>query len=551
MGTYKYVIVLFISVLFIKTISAQDHFIKIWSGSPYQAMNIFLESATLDGNQLSAGDEIGIFDGSICVGAIKLNGPVPSYAEIKTSADNPITTEADGFTSGHSIVYKLWDSDTQQEIDNVIVNYDQTSPDSSFTPLGTAFVKLSFQTNQNSESHFTCAWSGSPYQAMNIFLESATFNEGQLSSGDEIGVFDGSICVGIIKLSGPVAGYPEIKTSTDDPLTTEIDGFTSGHNIVYKLWKHDLNTEIVNVTITYNPESPIPSFTSLGTAFVNLNFIAKPYAITELADNITSNSSRINGSINPNGTDLSYLFQFGTTTNYEYSTTAKSAGNGNTLIPFYETITGLSYKTKYYYRIIAFNNIDTVYGMDSTFTTKDTSFNLQISSEGNGNSHIKINEVKYQLPYTNNHNSGVEMAIYVVPDSNCKFIHWKGDTSCISNPIYIKMYKDRNLIIVDSIVTDIANGNFLPSNFVLSQNYPNPFNPTTTINYSVPSLSFVTMKVYNILGNEVAVLVNEEKHAGNYSIQFSVSNSQMTSGIYFYRMQAGSFIKTKKLILLK
>ncbi len=89
----------------------------------------------------------------------------------------------------------------------------------------------------------------------------------------------------------------------------------------------------------------------------------------------------------------------------------------------------------------------------------------------------------------------------------------------------------------------------LKKQFLLSQNYPNPFNPTTTINYTVPKVSFVTIKVYDALGRELNTLVNEEKSAGNYNVEFNAS--KLASGIYFYRMQAGNFVGTKKLILLK
>jgi len=93
----------------------------------------------------------------------------------------------------------------------------------------------------------------------------------------------------------------------------------------------------------------------------------------------------------------------------------------------------------------------------------------------------------------------------------------------------------------------------------ISQNYPNPFNPTTTIKYSIPKRSLVTIKVYNSLGKEITTLVNEEKPAGNYSVEFSTEGgytsgrnaSKLASGVYYYRMQAGSFAATKKLILLK
>jgi len=86
-------------------------------------------------------------------------------------------------------------------------------------------------------------------------------------------------------------------------------------------------------------------------------------------------------------------------------------------------------------------------------------------------------------------------------------------------------------------------------NYLLSQNYPNPFNPTTTINYSVPKSGFIKIKVYDLLGREVAQLVNEYKPAGNFSVQFNAS--KLVSGIYFYRMESGSFSQTKKLLLLK
>ena len=92
-----------------------------------------------------------------------------------------------------------------------------------------------------------------------------------------------------------------------------------------------------------------------------------------------------------------------------------------------------------------------------------------------------------------------------------------------------------------------------PTNFMLLQNFPNPFNPTTTIQYSIPQRSNVTLKVYDILGNEVATLINEERNLGSYEVQFSATGgaSDLSSGIYFYKLQSGSFTSTKKMLLLK
>jgi hypothetical protein len=100
---------------------------------------------------------------------------------------------------------------------------------------------------------------------------------------------------------------------------------------------------------------------------------------------------------------------------------------------------------------------------------------------------------------------------------------------------------------------------FNPNDFYLAQNYPNPFNPTTIIKYEIPGQArndniLVVLKIYDVLGNEIATLVNEEKPAGSYEVEFSVGQNSilsLSSGIYFYRLQAGSFIESKKMILIK
>jgi photosystem II stability/assembly factor-like uncharacterized protein len=89
----------------------------------------------------------------------------------------------------------------------------------------------------------------------------------------------------------------------------------------------------------------------------------------------------------------------------------------------------------------------------------------------------------------------------------------------------------------------------LPKSFALEQNYPNPFNPSASIKYQIPSTDHVTLKVYDLLGREVATLVNEVKQPGTYSVQWDATN--VASGIYFYRLQAGDFTQTRKLILLR
>ena len=112
--------------------------------------------------------------------------------------------------------------------------------------------------------------------------------------------------------------------------------------------------------------------------------------------------------------------------------------------------------------------------------------------------------------------------------------------------------------------SDVPDDKVFPSEYVLEQNYPNPFNPSTTIKYSIPNVIstegrnlFVNLKVYDVLGNEVATLVNEEKPAGSYNVEFDAS--KLASGIYFYQLRASDhstgsgqgFVETKKMILIK
>ena len=118
-------------------------------------------------------------------------------------------------------------------------------------------------------------------------------------------------------------------------------------------------------------------------------------------------------------------------------------------------------------------------------------------------------------------------------------------------PIWIRsdqFGRDVMVAKIDESTLNINNDEIV-SSYKLNQNYPNPFNSSTTISFSIPVKSFTTITVYDILGKEEAVLVEEEKPAGNYEVEFDAS--ALASGVYFYRLQSGSFVDSKKLTLLK
>ncbi len=132
---------------------------------------------------------------------------------------------------------------------------------------------------------------------------------------------------------------------------------------------------------------------------------------------------------------------------------------------------------------------------------------------------------------------GSERDIYCISSSNgYLFIGTNG------NGVWHRQISD-----ISIVPEQISNNT--PRSFLLAQNYPNPFNPTTTIRYQLPVRGFVTLKIYDRLGREITALVNQEQSAGTYSIKFDALG--LSTGVYFYRIQAGGYTETKKLILLK
>jgi hypothetical protein len=121
----------------------------------------------------------------------------------------------------------------------------------------------------------------------------------------------------------------------------------------------------------------------------------------------------------------------------------------------------------------------------------------------------------------------------------------------------IALYHDAGTGLAKSAVGFIADNNFeyetqketLPESFVLNQNYPNPFNPTTMISYQLPEPAYVVLKVYDVLGNEIATLTEGHSGAGSFTVEFNASD--LSSGVYIYRLSANEFTQIRKMILSK
>ena len=120
----------------------------------------------------------------------------------------------------------------------------------------------------------------------------------------------------------------------------------------------------------------------------------------------------------------------------------------------------------------------------------------------------------------------------------------------VDNILAVPNYYSNRVDFISITPVDIEEvPNQMPQAVAMSQNYPNPFNPTTTIKFEIPEPGFVALKVFDVLGNEVTTLVNENSNAGKQSVEFDATG--LTSGIYYYQLLSDEFIETKKMIFLK
>jgi Secretion system C-terminal sorting domain len=166
--------------------------------------------------------------------------------------------------------------------------------------------------------------------------------------------------------------------------------------------------------------------------------------------------------------------------------------------------------------------------------TEANNSGFEVQRSADGKSFTKIG-------FVGGHGSTVEVHTYSFSDkSQNAAMYYR-----LKQIDYSGTYKYSEVIQASSVV---------PKSYSLMQNYPNPFNPTTVISYDLPKASRVTLKVFDILGNEVTTLINQEEAAGSYKVTFSAitaNHKQLSSGIYFYRLQAGDFTSIKKMMLIK
>ena len=188
---------------------------------------------------------------------------------------------------------------------------------------------------------------------------------------------------------------------------------------------------------------------------------------------------------------------------------------------------------------------DTTYDSNNQVASANLSSSTEITTiDGYGT--LKINGGEYQCIRVKKDHSGYGDKEFIYMTKEGIFLNVglmpesEADTGVVSS---------NYMVLIASALVGIESEKTIPIQYRLSQNFPNPFNPTTQIQYDIPKATFVRLSVYNVLGQEVAELVNGQQTAGKYVTTFN--GSKLTSGIYFYRLQAGNFVQTKKLVLMK
>lgn len=201
--------------------------------------------------------------------------------------------------------------------------------------------------------------------------------------------------------------------------------------------------------------------------------------------------------------------------------------------------------------------------------TSDSLINI---STNQGESWSEVSSAPYEYPYYGERVWKAKDSLYALTTNFDLFVSgnngstWKN----ISNELYDirRSFSDKAFVLGvfnDALFFGVSNNglfvrgaipthvkkddNIIPNKIYLSQNYPNPFNPSTTINYQIPISGFVSLKVFDVIGREIADLVHQQQAAGNYTVPFNAAS--LSSGIYFYRLQSGKSVETKKMMLIK
>ena len=554
------------------------HFQPVYSGNPYLAMNFYLTAITIDDTTVEVGDEVGIFDGDICVGAGIVTGPLGEYLDLVAATDDPTTPEKDGFTPGNPISYRLWDASALLEIIQVDTIY--ASGKGFFQSQGTAVLELHGTKPGTEPSHFQPVYSGNPYLAMNFYLTDITIDELPVEIGDEIGIFDGDVCVGAGIVTGPLGQYLDLVAATDDPTTPEKDGFTPDNPISFRLWDYSAQIEVRNISSIYTSGEAV--FSSQGTVVLEIHGnsaqpmiqIIAPVPDREVPEDTPDfDIADLDTvfSVTPEGSALEFTTTSDTTAisvrldefNVAWVSLAEN-WNGTGQIFLSTTLSDSTLSDTVLLTVTPVNDlpspfelISPVDGWSGGATTLTFSWSASVDPDTD-----ETPAYDFALS-TDSSFAIVDTFINCGSDTTLAFdslapgkYYWKVSAYSGLDTVW-GSESDQKPWSFTIIPVALESANPVITHYRLDNNYPNPFNPTTTIRYELPRQSRVMLSIYDINGRAVANLVNATQPTGLYSVTWDAGD--LGSGVYFYRIEVyspykngtGEFRQVKKMILIK
>ncbi|KKW16960.1 MAG: FG-GAP repeat protein [Candidatus Magasanikbacteria bacterium GW2011_GWA2_50_22] len=304
------------------------------------------------------------------------------------------------------------------------------------------------------------------------------------------------------------------------------------------------------------------------SVFRNATLSPAATVTSSAATYVSATSAELNGSANPNGSATIAYFEWGTSSALATfsTTTLQSIGSGTDAVLVTANLAGLGAGTTYYYRAVGQNSAGTQRGSILSFTTATLQQQTQliigqvgvlvsgaILNQGQGNALTsKLNAAIQQMNKGNLIAAIHQLSAFVNQVEGLmgarKISSADGDVLIVSANAVIRLLSMPALNVAQNLELQEPEIE-APTRFLLEQNYPNPFNPSTMISFSLPSKTYVSLRVFDAMGREMATLVSRELSAGNHTRQWN--GTGMPSGIYFYRLKAGDFVQTKKFVLLR
>ncbi len=530
-----------------------SHFSPIYTGNPYLAMNIYITGATIDGIGLSAGDEIGIFDGEYCVGAGWVTGAIDPYLALVASTDDPGTTEIDGFTPGHAISYRLWDSGEELEIANVVTTY--TMGDGTFSSQGTAMVNLEGLMTVEQDIGLNTGWNIMSFYAepedMNLqsIVQPQIDNSSLLKIQDETGAAIEELpIIGWINNIGDMSvseGY-YIKVNSNQVLTLEGNPVDLPIDITLDAGWNIMGYPVASAQDAMNALQPLVDAGDLLKVQDETGAAIEELPVIGWVNNI--------GNFEP---DEGYYVKVASSTSISLNEPSKLARiavvseSENSPTHFVTSFEGNPYLAMNIYVLKA--------TLDDIAVKAGTEIGVFYRGLCVGTAALTRSlepDDSYLSIIVSTDDPLTEEVDGFVPGRSVSFRLWDGKDEYTMSATACSEDEDLKALRFESqgtIVVELT-GKTLPKEYRLYSCYPNPFNPTTTIRYDLPNDGHVKLLVYDLQGRLMRTLVSEQREAGYQSVIWDGrddNGSMLPSGMYFYQLSAGSFSQVKKMALVK